>query len=338
MRLGDLAESIGVKLEGDPECQITGVAPLSAAVPGQVSFYLSHNRRYKDLLPQTKASAVVLKSENLAACPCYALISDHPELSFAKLAAYFDRRKKPSPGIHPSAILGEGCQIDPTASIGPHCTIGDQVRIGRNTVISANTCLGNAVVIGDDSFLFAHVTVYDGVMIGSQVSIHSGVVLGADGFGLAQDQGQWLKIPQLGSLVIGSQVEIGANTTIDRGSLENTVIEEGVKIDNQVHIGHNVRVGAHTAIAGCVGIAGSTCIGKHCMIGGGAGINGHITIADRVIITGMGRVMRSINEPGIYSSGMVLQKNYEWRKSVVYFHRFGHFIRRLKRLERLVDK
>jgi len=319
--ISELAERIGAEVHGDGACEITGVASLAAAKSGELSFLL--NAPYRRFLSDTKASAVVLTADELSHCSVNAIVTKNPELGFAKLLTLFEKKPGVKVGNHSTAIIGDSCQIDPSVSLGAHCVIGDNVSIGPNTVISSGCNIGDGVTIGSDCYCYPNVTLYHDVQLKNNVRVHSGTVIGSDGFGLTNDNGKWVKIPQVGSVVIHDNVEIGANTTIDRGALENTVLEEGVKVDNQVQVAHNVRIGAHTVIAGCTGIAGSADIGKHCMIGGGVCINGHITIADQVIITGMAMVLKSIPEAGVYSSGTGIQKNREWLRSVVRFRQLG---------------
>ena len=311
--LAELAAILGAELQGDPSCIITSIATLRNAQTGQITFL--DNVRYRKYLAGTQASAVILASPNLTECNTNALIYNNPYLAYSKVATLFECAPTNKVGIHPSAIIGENCEIDATASIGPLSVIGNNVTIGENVNIGAGCVISDRSRIGANSRLWPRVTIYHDVHIGQRVIIHSGVVVGSDGFGFAQDKGVWHKVPQLGGVIIGDDVEIGANTTIDRGALENTIIHEGVKIDNLVQIAHNVSIGAHTAIAGCVGIAGSTSIGKYCAIGGAVGIGGHISITDRVMLTGGTIATQSINEPGIYSSGTVVaQPALKWKK------------------------
>jgi len=336
IKLGELAQSAAVELHGDPECEITGVASLAAAKPGQLTFLLGGS--YQKYLASTKASAVILTESDLLQCPSNALVTRNPELTFAKILPMFEKRSAVGGGIHSGVTIGRDCQIDSTVSIAPGCVIGDGVCIGKNAVISAHTVIGDRVVIGDDFYAYPNVVLYHDIQMGDRVILHSGSVIGSDGFGLTNDQGRWIKIPQVGSVVLGNDVEVGANTTVDRGALESTIIEEGVKIDNQVQVAHNVRIGAHTVVAGCVGIAGSAQIGSHCVIGGGVCITGHIKIADQVVITGMAMVTHSIDAPGVYSSGTGLQTNLEWRKSAVRFQQLDKIVKRIQKLERLNDE
>ncbi|MDX2164010.1 MAG: UDP-3-O-(3-hydroxymyristoyl)glucosamine N-acyltransferase [Gammaproteobacteria bacterium] len=312
--LSDISTLIKIPFEGDPNTKISGVGTLQQAGTHHITFL--DNPRYRKYLANTKAGAVVLSEDNKAFAKTPVLISKNPYLDFARILQLFDQRPLPDVGIHPTAVVGKNCKIDSTARIGAHCIIGD------------------SCVIGAESCLWPRVTLYDGTQIGDRVIIHSGAVLGSDGFGNAHDGTKWIKVPQLGRVIIKNNVEIGANTTIDRGALEDTILEEGVRVDNQVQIAHNVRIGAHTAIAGCVGIAGSTTIGKHCLIGGGTGITGHIDICDGVMLAGMTGVTKSITEPGVYSSVISAQKNLAWRKTVVRLRHLDKLFERVERLEK----
>jgi UDP-3-O-[3-hydroxymyristoyl] glucosamine N-acyltransferase len=331
--LAVLTQSLDVTLRGDPSCLITGVAPIQRAEPGQLTFL--NNPLYRRYLDSTRASVVVLSEADSALCNTNAVISRHPYYTYAKIAAYFEEKPASPGGIHPLASIGKDCMIDPSACIGPHVAIGNGVQIGPGAVIGAGCVIGDEVILGEGTHLDARVVIYHHVHIGKRGHLYSGVVIGADGFGFAPYQGAWHKVPQLGRVIIGDDVEIGANTTIDRGALEDTVIEDGVKLDNLIQIGHNVKIGAHTVIAGCTGIAGSTEIGKHCMIGGGSCINGHIRIGDRVIITGMTGVDKSLTEPGMYSSGVIgAMPSAAFRRQNARFFQLEKLMRRVKLLEK----
>jgi UDP-3-O-[3-hydroxymyristoyl] glucosamine N-acyltransferase len=313
--LAELAQRLNAKFEGDDACIITGIAPLDTAEIGQIAFLA--NPQYRKLLATTRASAVILSPSDRNFCPVPVLVLDNPYLGYAQAAQLFAKPPSIHKGIHPTASIGAHTHIHPDAHIGPYCVIGDGVHIGA------------------ESLLYPYVSVYHEVQIGERVIIQSGAVIGSDGFGFAPDaKGRWIKIPQLGRVIIGNDVEIGANTTIDRGALGDTVIEEGVKLDNQIQIGHNVHIGAHTIVAGCTGIAGSAFIGRHCRIGGAACINGHIRIADGTVITGMSMVTHSISEAGIYSSGTGLQDNRTWQKNMARLRQLDKMARRLTNLEK----
>ena len=330
--LAELATLFGADIQGDAGCLIQGVASLKSAQPGQISFF--YDKHYADELALTKASAVILRPEHCELSPTTSLVTENPQLLFARVADLFQQQIGVEAGIHSDATVDTSAQIDPSASVAARVVIGSDVRIGRNTVIGAGCVIGAGSIIGDDVRLVANVTICDNVQIGNRALIHPGVVIGSDGFGLVSDEGQWLKVPQLGTVIIGNDVEIGANTTIDRGSLDNTVIEDGVKLDNQVQVAHNVHIGEHTAIAGCVGIAGSTRIGRCCGIGGGVGITGHLEITDNVQVTAMSLVTQSITEPGVYSSGTPLQTNSKWHRNFVRFGQLDDMARRLKKIEK----
>lgn len=335
--LSELAAAIGATVQGDGGCKIHNIASIAHAKEGDISFLV--DRKYQKYLMRTKASAILLDKKLATSCPVNALIMQDPKLGFIKLLALLRPQSLPPTGIHPTAIIGGNCQIHHTVFIGPYVVIEVNVTIGARTVIGAGTSIGSNSQVGADCCLHSRVTLYHETILGDRNIIHSGAVIGADGFGFIQDKErcQWIGVPQIGRVIIGNDVEIGANTTIDRGALDDTIIGNGVKIDNLVMVGHNVRIGDHTAIAGCAGIAGSTTVGQHCMIGASAGLNGHITICDYAVITGMGMIQKSITEPGIYSSGTGMQTNREWRKSVVRFRQLDELAKRLKRLERFIQ-
>lgn len=334
--LAELAAHLGAELQGDGNCTISSIATINKAVAGQITFL--DNIRYRKYLPSTQASAVILARANLSDCPTNALILKNPYLGYAKVADLFKQIPGAEQGIHPSAVIDVNCKIHPTASIGPQCVIGREVTIGENVILGAGTVIGDRCTIGAGSRFWPRVTLYYDVCIGERAIIHSGAVIGSDGFGFAQDNGSWRKITQLGSVVIGNDVEIGANTTIDRGAIDDTIIENGVKIDNQVQIAHNVTIGTNTAIAGCVGIAGTTTIGKHCAIGGGVGISGHVNITDGVIIVGGALVAQSIKEPGVYSSGLPAQPAMTWKKIMFRVLQLDTMAQKVRALEKIVTK
>ncbi|HEX7985744.1 MAG TPA: UDP-3-O-(3-hydroxymyristoyl)glucosamine N-acyltransferase [Duganella sp.] len=330
--VADLAERFGLGLNGDGTRVIDGVATLAGARPSQLSFL--SNSRYTGQLAGTHAGVVVLHEENLADCPTAALVAGDPYVAYAKIAALFERLPAAPAGIHPSAVVAVGARISASASIGPGCVIADGVEIGDGAVLGPHCILGEDCVVGAQSRLVARVTLVTRVTLGKRVLVHPGAVIGSDGFGLAFERDHWVKIPQLGGVRIGDDCEIGANTTIDRGALEDTVLEEDVRLDNQIQIAHNVHVGAHTAMAGCAAVAGSAKIGRYCMIGGNAGVLGHLELADRVTITAKSLVAHSIREPGEYSSGVPLQDNRQWRKNAARFKHLDEYARRLSALEK----
>jgi len=324
----------GCELRGDPDTRIERVATLGNASPGSIAFLA--NPRYRAQLADTRASAVVLSQAAAEECRTAMLVSQNPYATYARIAAILHPLSAAKPGIDPSAAVAADARVDPTAQIGVFAAIGPEVSIGARSVVGPHCVLGAKVVIADDVRLVARVTLGEGVRIGARSVLHPGAVIGADGFGFAPDGGRWVKVPQLGSVRIGPDVEVGANTTVDCGAIEDTVIEEGVKLDNQIQIGHNVRIGAHTVIAGCTGISGSTTIGSRCMIGGMVGIAGHIRIADDVVITACSAVSHSITRPGVYSGTLPVEAARLWRRLVAHFKRGVSVGARLRALERAV--
>ena len=319
--LGELADHIGARLQGDAQCRVHRVATLDSACEGDVTFLF--NRRYRKWLRLTRASAVILAEQDVGECAVSALVTENPYLGYARAAALLAPKEAVEPGVHPTAWVSPEALVDATASVGPHAVIEPGACIGQRVLIGPGCVIGRDAVIGDFSRLVANVTVCHGVTIGNRSCLHPGVVIGADGFGLAKDQGRWIKIPQLGSVQVGDDVEIGANTTVDRGALKDTIIEDGVKLDNQIQIAHNVRIGAHSAIAGCTGIAGSTTIGKRCTIGGGVGMAGHLEIADDVTVLGGSNVTKSIPVAGTYTSVWPAEEKRSWWRKLARFNRLG---------------
>ncbi|HEY6451236.1 MAG TPA: UDP-3-O-(3-hydroxymyristoyl)glucosamine N-acyltransferase [Steroidobacteraceae bacterium] len=312
--LGELAVRFGCELRGDPEVLIEAVAALGSAGPGSLSFL--SNPKLAPQLHHTRAAAVVLDERSAASCPTPALISSNPHALFARIAGLLYPEPAPTAGVHPSALVDPTARIDAGVEIGPHVVIGAGAVIGARCLLGPACLIGPQARIGSDCRLVARVTLAARTQLGERVLIHPGAVIGADGFGYARENERWLKVPQIGAVRIGDDVEIGANTTIDRGAIEDTVIAEGVKLDNQIQIGHNVQIGAHTAIAACTGISGSTRIGARCMIGGQCGFAGHLVICDDVVITGMAMVSGSISKPGVYSSGIPIEPQRRWRRVV----------------------
>lgn len=334
--LGELAERIGARVEGDSNCVINGVATLTNAEAGEITFL--SNPRFQNLLTDSRASAVIVTENDVVNCSVNALVSENPYLAYAQVSAIFAPQRPAAGNIDPKATIGHHTTIDESVTVGANAVIGDGVELAAGVVIGAGCVIENGTSIGEDSRIYPNVTLYHDVVIGKRVIIHSGTVVGSDGFGFANDQGHWVKIHQLGRVVIGDDVEIGANTTIDRGAIEDTVIGDGVILDNQIQVAHNVKIGAHTAIAGCVGIAGSAVIGRHCAIGGGAGILGHLEISDGVTVTAMSLVTKSIREQGVYSSGTPLEPSASWQKNFARFKQLDEMARRLKRLEKDFEK
>ena len=330
--LGSLAEMLDVRLEGEPETQIKSLATLENATTGQLSFY--HNKAYFQLLKTTHASAVILTDADADACNTNKLISSNPYVTYAKASQLFAPVLTELSGVHPSAIIAETAEVSDTAVIGPNVIIEDFAVVGSNVQIDANCVIGKNCVIGNASRLFPNVTLYPDSQLGSNVRIHAGTVIGSDGFGYAKkEDGQHLKIAQLGRVVIGSNVEIGASCTIDRGAIDDTEIADGVLIDNQVQIAHNVKIGKNTIICGCSAIAGSSSIGNDCIIAGAVGIVNHVNIVDGVTVTAMSLVSQSIKSPGIYSSGTGLSETAHWRKNIVRFRQLNEMAERIRELE-----
>jgi UDP-3-O-[3-hydroxymyristoyl] glucosamine N-acyltransferase len=328
--LGELAVRFGCTLQGDPDVRIAHVATLERADPQSLTFLA--NPRYRRYLPQTKAGAVVLDAQFAAECPVPALIAKNPYATYARIAALLHPAPPVIPGRHPSAVVDSSAVIDASAAIGPLAVIGARTRIGARCAIGPGCVLLDDVTIGADTRLVASVTLCSSVAIGERCVLHPAVAIGADGFGFAPDADGLVKVPQIGGVRIGNDVEIGASTTIDRGTIEDTVIEDGVKLDNQIQIGHNVRIGAHSVVAGCTGISGSTTIGARCMLGGMVGVAGHLTICDDVVVTGRSFVNSSIRKPGYYSGGIPVDETTRFRKNAARFHRLDELARQVRRL------
>ena len=324
--LADLAQIARAELRGNGSVRIHGVCTLEKGRRGCIAFLA--NSLYAKHLASTAASAVIVAPGHAGQCRVPALIAEDPYAAYARVAKLFEQRVRPPQGIHPKAVVDDDAEVDPGASVAAGAVIGAGTVIGPGVVVGAGAVVGRGCRVGMDSEVGANATLGDGVTMGARVIVHPGAVLGSRGFGLARDGEGWIDVPQLGSVVVGDDVEIGANTTVDRGALEDTVIEEGVKLDNQIQVGHNVRIGAHTAIAGCTGIAGSTTIGRRCMIGGHVGINGHISIGDDVVVMGMTMVTKSLPSQGMYASGLPVEPAGRWRRLVA----------RVRRLQQLEDK
>ena len=330
--LGEIASRLGLELIGDNLCQISGIGTLLNAVAGELSFL--SNPSYRGQLEKTEASAVILEEKYAKFSPTNVLISKNPYLSFADATNLFKPKCKKNTGIHETAVIDRSAIVDSSVSIGPHAVVEANASISRGSVIGPNCFIGEDVVVGENCRLHSNVSLYHGVRLGDSVMIQSGSVIGADGFGFAFDGEKQIKIHQLGSVFLSDNVEIGACTTIDRGTIEDTIIGKGVKIDNQVQIGHNCKIGDHSVICGCVGIAGSVNIGKHCIMGGASGAVGHITISDKVNVSAMSLVSESILEPGIYSSGTWHMKTSDWKRSNIRFKQLDMMNKRVRQLEK----
>jgi UDP-3-O-[3-hydroxymyristoyl] glucosamine N-acyltransferase len=310
LTLGQIASRLGGRVAGDPQTLIRQVGSLEHADAGQITFL--NSKKFLERLVQTRAAAVILAPENEKLTTLPRIVADNPYAYFARVSQLFNPLVAQARGVHPSAVVSSTATLGKDVSVGAGCVIGD------------------GVVIGDESCLYPRVVIYPRCTLGRRVVIHAGAVIGADGFGMARDEGRWVKIPQIGGVHIGDDVEIGANTTVDRGALDDTVIEEGVKIDNQVQVGHNVRIGAHSAVAGCVGIAGSARIGRHCTIGGAAMIHGHITIADHVHVSAGTLISRSLVKPGTYTGFYPFDEHEAWKRNAAQLRRLGRLKNRGK--------
>lgn len=336
IRLADLAQQFNAYLHGYGELTITGVASISTAKEGQITFLT--DSRFREKLSYCQASAVVLTEDDLPFCTSAALIVKNPYLTYARIAQLMDTTPEPAQDIGPDVYIAPDAHLGQRVAIGANAIIESSVVLGDDVIIGPGCFIGKKTQIGAGTRLWANVTLYHELEIGERCLIQSGTVIGADGFGYANDHGNWMKIPQLGGVIIGNNVEIGACTTIDRGALDDTRIGNGVIIDNQCQIAHNVVIGDNTAVAGGVIMAGSVSIGRHCMIGGASVINGHISICDKVTITGMGMVMRSITKPGVYSSGIPLQLNNVWRKTAALVMNISNMSKRIKAIEQKLKK
>jgi UDP-3-O-[3-hydroxymyristoyl] glucosamine N-acyltransferase len=331
LRLDALAAHSGATLDGDGATLIERVATLESAGPRSIAFLA--NLKYRAQLANTQASAVIVSPALAASTPLPKLLSRNPYATYAKVAALLHVEEEPAPGVHPTAIIDPAASIANSATIGPFVTIEAHAIVGERAVIGARATLGAGAQVGAHTRLYANVVLYPHTIIGARCILHAGAVIGADGFGLAEENGRWLKIPQTGRVLVGDDVEIGANTTIDRGAIEDTVIGNDVKIDNQVQIGHNCTIGDHTAIAGCAGIAGSAHIGRNCQIGGAAMIAGHLSIADGVIISGGTLVFHSIEAPGVYTSAFPALPHAQWKRVASETRRLRELSLRVRALE-----
>ncbi|UTY59217.1 UDP-3-O-(3-hydroxymyristoyl)glucosamine N-acyltransferase [Massilia sp. erpn] len=339
-RLGELVERLGGQLVGDPNLEVIGIAPLTDAGASHISFL--SNSKFRSQAGQSQAAAMIVSAADDAIVAEQfkgaRIVVKNPYVYFARAAQYFESLTAivPPAGIHPSAVVHESAQVDPSAHIGPQVTVEAGAVIGARAVIDAGCYIGREAVIGADTHFFANVTFHARCRIGQRGIIHSGAVIGTDGFGFANEGGVYIKIPQVGCVVIGDDVDIGANTTIDRGALADTIIEDGVKLDNQIQIGHNCHIGAHTAMAGCVGVAGSAKIGKYCTFGGAAMVLGHLTIADHVHVSSGSMVSRSILEAGQYTGFYPLAKNSEWEKSAAIVRNLSAMRDKIRALEKTI--
>lgn len=332
--LGELAATFGCDLHGAADHVITRVGTLSGAGPDAITFLA--NPAYRAQLARTRAAAVILEERNRADCPVATLVHPQPYLIYARIASALYPPPVARSGVHATAVVDPGARVAPTAEIGPNVVVGEGATIGAGAVIGAGSVLGAGVSIGPGTRLGPRVAVLDRVRIGARCVVHTGAVLGADGFGFAPDSAKWQKIPQVGGVTIGDDVEIGANTCIDRGAIDDTIIEDGVKIDNLVQVAHNVRIGAHTAMAAMAGVAGSTKIGKRCMIAGGVIILNSLEICDDVMFTFGSVVTKSVSEPGRYSGQLPAESSTRWQKNVARFRRLDSLAQRVNAAERAI--
>ena len=332
LTLAELVDRLGGELLGDGTRTIRQIAPLDRATSDEIGFVAQ--TKYLAQLATTGAGAVILPPDARDACELPRILTPNPYLYFARVSALLNPPPHPPVGVHPTATVAPDAQVAVDASVGPGAVIGAGARVGARSVIGPNCVLGDGAAIGTDCLLHANVTVYHGCEIGDRAILHSGCVIGSDGFGFAPNDGRWEKIPQIGRVRIGDDVEIGACTTIDRGALEDTVIEDGVKLDNLIQVAHNVTIGAHTAIAACTGIAGSAKIGRHCTIGGAAMIFGHIEIADGTRISTNTLITKSLPRPGTYTSALPFSEHEVWQKNAVHMRNLDKLVQRVKELEK----
>jgi len=328
--LKDIAAHVGGEVRGDESLMLEGLATLKSAGPLQISFLA--NAAYEEDLKVTQAGAVLVTEATVANAPCSAIVVPNAYLAFALVTELFDKTPQPQDGIHPNANVASSAILGENVSVGAGASIGEGSVIGSNTVIGENSVIADNVKLGENCTIAPLVSIYHGCVLGDRVRVHSGTVIGADGFGFAPVDNAWLRIRQLGGVTIGHDVDIGANTTIDRGALDDTIIEDYVIIDNLVQIAHNVKIGSGTAIAGCTGVAGSTTIGKNCTLAGGVGVVGHIEICDRVHVTGMTMVTKSITQAGAYSSGTPMSDTKTWKRNAVRFNQLNDLAKAVKKL------
>ncbi len=334
--LTDLVAKFGGELVGDGARTVCQVAPLDRATAEEIGFV--SQSKYLAQLSSTEAGAVILPEDARDATDLPRILTPHPYLYFARVSALLNPPLRPQPGIHPAATVAPGAVIAADASIAAGAVIGQGAHIGARTVVGPNCVVGDYVRIGADCHLHANVTLYPACVVGERCILHSGCVIGSDGFGYAPAEGGWEKIPQIGRVLIADDVEIGACTTIDRGALEDTIIGEGVKLDNLVQVAHNVHIGAHTAIAACTGIAGSAKIGRHCMIGGAAMIIGHIDIADGSRISTNTLITKSLPKAGTYTSALPFSEHTVWQKNAVHMRNLDKLADRIKQLEKRLNE
>ncbi len=334
--LAQIVSHLGGRIVGDPQTLIRQVGSLERAGADQITFL--SNPRYKSKLALTRAGAVVLaaEAETLTALP--RIVCDNPYAYFARVSQLLNPAGAPRPGVHPAAQVAPSATVSTSARVDAGTIVGERVTLGERVWIGPGCVLEEGAAIGDDSRLYASVVVNRECRVGARAIVHSGVVIGADGFGIAPEGDRWVKLPQIGRVLIGDDVEIGANTTIDRGAIDDTIVEDGVKLDNQIQIGHNCRIGAHTAMAGFSGVAGSTDIGRHCTIGAAAVILGHLTIVDHVHVSACTTISRSIDQPGTYTGMFPFDEHASWARNTAMVRQLADLARRLRELEKRILK
>jgi UDP-3-O-[3-hydroxymyristoyl] glucosamine N-acyltransferase len=330
--LAELAARTGVAVEGDPTRRVVRVGTLEHGDADAIAFLA--NPRYRPQLVSTRAGAVIVSPADAAATALPKLVSPNPYATYARVAALLHPDERPTAGVHASAVIDATAAIASDAAIGPHAVVGARARVGAGAVVGAGCFVGDDAEIGEQVRLYANAVVYARCVVGPRTVVHAGAVIGADGFGMAEEGGRWLRIPQVGRVVVGADCEIGANTTIDRGAIDDTVIEDDVKLDNQIQVGHNCTIGRHTAIAGCVGIAGSAHIGRNCRIGGAAMISGHLSIPDGTVVSGGTLVSDTLAGPGVYTSVFPILPHRDWRKVAAVLRRLDELAERVRALER----
>lgn len=331
LSLGEITRTLGGEIEGNPEMRVEKVGTLEGADARSIAF-LTHERFLADLRT-TRAGAVILATEQRNATTLPRIVCTNPYAYFARVSALLHPVTPEVIGVNPRASVDATADLGQDVCVGPNAIVGRNAKIGSGAIIGANCFVGDGVTIGAGTRLWPGVVIYHACQIGARVILHAGVVIGADGFGNAWDDGRWIKVPQIGRVLIGDDVEIGANTTVDRGAIDDTVIENGVRLDNLIMVAHNVHIGEHTAIAACTGIAGSTRIGRYCRIGGAVGIAGHLTIADHVEISGKTLITKSITKPGVYSGGYPFEENRSWRRNAIQIRHLDEMARNVKQLE-----
>jgi UDP-3-O-[3-hydroxymyristoyl] glucosamine N-acyltransferase len=334
--LGEIATRLGARVVGGTGVLIEQAGSLEHAGPHHIAYY--SGPRYRAQLAATRAGAVILGPREESATSLPRLVADNPHACFARAAQLLNPASLPVPGVHPSAQVHPSASVAPSAAVEAFALVGAGAVVGARAWIGAGAYVGEDVAIGEDCRLYPHAVVYRACRLGARVVVHAGAVVGADGFGMASEDGRWIKMPHIGRVLVGDDVEIGANTTIDRGTFEDTVIEEGVKLDNQIQIGHNCRIGAHTAMAGCVGVAGSAVIGRHCTFGGAAMILGHLSICDGVQVSAGTLISRSIQKPGTYTGIFPFDENASWLRNAALLRRLSELAARVGELEKTRGK